>query len=137
MGKTIVISSHILTELTEICNSIGIIEKGVILYQGPINEIVREIQRGITLNIRVKGDMSKAAMLLDKQTGVIEALLESKELESGETHEYIRLKLNEEEKEFGRFATLLVQNGFEILLFKEEEINLEDVFLQVTKGTVA
>jgi len=47
------------------------------------------------------------------------------------------MKLGEGEEEFSKFASLLMQNGFEILLFKEEEINLEDVFLQVTKGTVA
>ncbi len=145
MGKTIVISSHILTELTEICNSIGIIEKGVILYQGPINEIMREIQRGIILNIRVKGDMSSAAMLLDKQPGVIEALIETRENESsensgireGEKVEFIRLKLSEEEQDFSKYAALLINYGYELLQFKEEEINLEDVFLQVTKGTVA
>jgi len=137
MGKTIIISSHILTELTEICNSIGIIEKGVILYQGPINDIVREIQRGITLNIRVREKMNEAAMLLDKQPGVIEAYVDTKEKDTGEIIEFIRMKLGEGEEEFSKFASLLMQNGFEILLFKEEEINLEDVFLQVTKGTVA
>ena len=145
MGKTIVISSHILTELTEICNSIGIIEKGAILYQGPINAIIREIQRGIILNVRVKGDMSSAAMLLDKQPGVIEAMIETKEVESaengsihdGETFEFIRLKLSEDEHEFSKYAALLINSGFDLLQFKEEEINLEDVFLQVTKGTVS
>ena len=137
MGKTIIISSHILTELTEICNSIGIIEKGVILYQGPINEIVKELQRGTVLNIRVKGDMQSAAMLLDKQPGVIEAFVDTKERDTGEIQEFIRMKLAEEEQEFSKFASLLIQNGYDILLFKEEEINLEDVFLQVTKGTVA
>ncbi|MCD4657332.1 MAG: ABC transporter ATP-binding protein [Planctomycetes bacterium] len=145
MGKTIVISSHILTELTEVCNSIGIIEKGAILYQGPINDIIREIQRGIILNIKVKGDMSSAAMLLDKQQGVIEASIVKTEIETsensdiheGEMLEFIRLKLNEDEQEISKYAALLIKTGYELIQFKEEEINLEDVFLQVTKGTVS
>ena len=67
MGKTILISSHILTELTEVCNAVGIIERGKLLYQGPIDEIVKQLQRGMTMHIRVKNNLHKAAELLDKQ----------------------------------------------------------------------
>ena len=56
MGKTILISSHILTELADCCTSIGIIERGQLLMHGPIDEVYRQIQRHRTLEVRFAGD---------------------------------------------------------------------------------
>ena len=64
MGKTILISSHILTELADICTSIGIIERGQLLMHGPIEEVYRQIRSHRNLDIRVNSEVDKAASIL-------------------------------------------------------------------------
>jgi ABC-2 type transport system ATP-binding protein len=64
MGKTILISSHILTELADCCTSIGIIERGQLLLHGPIEKVYRQIQRNRTLEVRFSGEMAAGVSLI-------------------------------------------------------------------------
>src|SRR5580704_1917766 len=64
MGKTILISSHILPELADLCNTVGIIEQGELLYSGPVADIVRKAKVGTVLQVSVvKGEEQAAALL--------------------------------------------------------------------------
>src|ERR1700676_4313515 len=67
MGKTIMVSSHILPELADICNKIGIIERGELLFDGDVDEVMRRVRRQIVLKIAVVGDPQAAAKLLTGQ----------------------------------------------------------------------
>src|SRR5438034_8123360 len=58
MGKTILISSHILTELADFCNTIGIIEQGKLLVSGPVEAITKELHGGRVVEVQVKGDLN-------------------------------------------------------------------------------
>ena len=64
MGKTIMVSSHILPELADICNKIGIIERGELMFNGTVAEVMKQVRPHTVLNIGVAGDRDAAAKLL-------------------------------------------------------------------------
>ena len=64
MGKTILISSHILTELADCCTSIGIIERGQLLLHGPIETVYRQIQRNRHIEVRFAGNLDEGVSLI-------------------------------------------------------------------------
>src|SRR5689334_24119108 len=70
MGKTILVSSHILPELADICNKIGIIERGCLLVNGPVIDVMRQVRTDVVLNIAVSERMTDAANLLENQPEV-------------------------------------------------------------------
>src|SRR6188474_2464799 len=70
MGKTILVSSHILPELADICNKIGIIEQGVLLVNGAVVDVMKQVRTDIVLNIAVAGRQTDAANLLESQPEV-------------------------------------------------------------------
>ena len=70
MGKTILVSSHILPELADICNKIGIIEQGVLLVNGAVADVMKQVRTDIVLNIAVADRLTDAANLLEGQPEV-------------------------------------------------------------------
>ncbi len=127
MGKTIVISSHILHELAELCTTIGIIEQGELLFHGSLEEAVRRARMGTRVLIRVLEQQDLAAQLLEKQESVKKI-----ELSNG----YIVAELDDDVHDFSPLAQLLLANKFRIHEIKEEEVNLETAFMRLTKGIV-
>ncbi|MFL2871621.1 MAG: ABC transporter ATP-binding protein [Pirellulaceae bacterium] len=126
MGKTIVVSSHILPELADICNKIGIIDRGVMTVNSDVADVMQQIRRKIGLNIRVTGDPQKAAEIVSSHASV-----DSVEL----VDDQIVVSLHEDEDDYSVLAKLLVDAGHGILLFQEESVNLEKAFMMLTKGT--
>ncbi len=127
MGKTIVISSHILHELAELCTTVGIIEQGQMLFKEPISEIIRRVKTGSKLHVRVVEQQDLAALLLQKTRGV-----RSVEPDNGR----LLVELDEQTHDFTAITKLLIQNNFRISEIKEEEVNLETAFMRLTKGIV-
>jgi ABC-2 type transport system ATP-binding protein len=125
MGKTILVSSHILPELADICNKIGIIEQGQLLVNGAVTDVMKQVRSDIVLNIAVSNRMTDAANALENQPEV-----ESVQDKNG----VLVVKLNEGVHEYGFLASRLIHQGFELTLFKEDEINLETAFMHLTKG---
>jgi ABC-2 type transport system ATP-binding protein len=125
MGKTILVSSHILPELADICNKIGIIEQGQLLVNGEVTEVMKQVRTDIVLNVAVADRQTDAANLLEGQPEV-----ESVEDKNG----VLIVKLREGVNQYGFLANRLVNTGFELTLFKEDEINLETAFMHLTKG---
>jgi ABC-2 type transport system ATP-binding protein len=125
MGKTILVSSHILPELADICNKIGIIEQGCLLVNGEVTEVMRQVRTDIVLNIAVSDRLTDAANMLEGQPEV-----ETVQDKNG----VLIVKLNEGVAQYGFLANRLVEQGFELTLFKEDEINLETAFMHLTKG---
>jgi ABC-2 type transport system ATP-binding protein len=125
MGKTILVSSHILPELADICNKIGIIEQGQLIVNGDVSEVMRQVRAEVVLNVSVAERATDAADLLEQQPEVA-----SIEMHNG----VIMVKLREGVHRYGHLATVLVENGFELNSFKEDEINLETAFMHLTKG---
>jgi ABC-2 type transport system ATP-binding protein len=125
MGKTILVSSHILPELADICNKIGIIEQGCLLVNGEVTEVMKQVRTDIVLNINVEDRLTEAANFLEAQPEV-----ETVEDKNG----ILIVKLNEGVHKYGFLANRLLEQGFELTLFKEDEINLETAFMHLTKG---
>lgn len=127
MGKTILISSHILTELSDFCNTIGIIEQGKLLVSGPVEEIMKQLHGARVIEIKVKSDPENAAALLEGHE-----LVERVELE-GET---IRIYVDFDLDDTSPVMEYLVKSGVRVSSFAELEVDLEDIFMRITKGAV-
>ena len=128
MGKTIMVSSHILPELADICNKIGIIEHGKLLVSAEVTEVMRQVRRQPILSVGVVGDPDSAAKLLQGHDAV-----ERVNVRDG----HLTVALREGTQDYSDLPTLLVQAGFKLILFREEEINLETAFMALTKGITA
>ena len=127
MGKTILISSHILSELADCCTSIGIIERGQLLMSGPIEEVYRRIRANRTVEIRfVNGmDVGLSVIRSSPHTRNVAADVNSCVIELDASDQQIAELLNE-----------LVANKVQLRSFAERDPTLEDVFMMVTKGLV-
>lgn len=128
MGKTIVVSSHILPELADICNKVGIIDRGVMNVNAEVSDVMRQVRERIVLNIRVKGDQENAAKVVEGMDFVDTVSIGD---------DLIVVTLKENVDDYSELATGLVSAGYKILLFREEEVNLESAFMTLTKGVGA
>jgi ABC-2 type transport system ATP-binding protein len=127
MGKTILISSHILTELADCCTSIGIIERGQLLLHGPIDTVYRQIQRNRHIEVRFAGDPTQGVSLIRSDPKVENVEVNTRSC---------RVELNGEEADVARLLRQLAAADVGLVSFAEKEPTLEDVFMLVTKGLV-
>jgi ABC-2 type transport system ATP-binding protein len=127
MGKTILISSHILSELADFCSSIGIIERGVLLAAGSIADIQRQLQTHRQLRIRVIDQADRAHLIVRNNPKVLRSEL----MDHTITGEF-----SGDDQEFSRLLHELVSSGIEVQSFTEVEPTLEEVFMTITKGLV-
>lgn len=125
MGKTIVISSHILSELSEMCNSIGIMNRGHLITAGRIEDIMQQLTGGKRIHIRVISDKETAVRILREQAGVVvESVLENE----------IIISNNGTDEQISELIGRLIQNQVILTDFYREEGSLESLFMQLTGG---
>jgi ABC-2 type transport system ATP-binding protein len=128
MGKTILVSSHILPELADICNKIGIIERGKLLFDGDVEAAIRQVRHSLVYLVSVANGLNPTARShLERHPDV-------KEVEFKEQEDYLRVTLKDGVKDGTFLADLLVKSNLRLKMLKEEEIDLEDVFMGITKG---
>jgi len=127
MGKTIMISSHILSELEEICDHVGIIEHGRLVFSGTMEEIRQRMGASGKLTVKVAGDPAAAVTVLSALPQVREARV------SGEV---ISIALHDGVAPDGIIARTLVQANIDLLALVPEQVKLDDAFLELTKGLV-
>jgi ABC-2 type transport system ATP-binding protein len=134
MGKTIFFSSHILSEVADICTSIGIIEAGKLVAHGDMEAMKKQLRAHRLIQARVLGDTGPLQEFLLRTEAVmgITAGPEA-ELPPG----VVRFDFSGSDEELSWLLATLINNGIPILSFSEETGDLEDVFLQVTKGIVS
>lgn len=125
MGKTIVVSSHILPELADVCNKIGIIDRGVMTVNAEVSEVMRQIRQNVELRIEVQGDQESAAQLLESQADVAAVQRKGQQL---------IVTLATDVVEYWPLATLLVESGYGLKRFGEHVLDLEAAFMALTKG---
>ena len=128
MNKTIMVSSHILPELADICNKIGIIERGKLLFNGTTDEAIREVRKKRTYIVSVGKEQNEIA------AKKIETFHEVELVEVQKEAEQIRVTLRDGEDDGSFIPERLMAEKFRLKSFKEEEIDLEDVFMGITKG---
>jgi ABC-2 type transport system ATP-binding protein len=128
MGKTIMLSSHILPELADICNKIGIIERGKLLFDGDVQTAIQKVRQRTRIDVGVGGGRNaEAKLVLEKVEGI-------DEVEHKTTDDYLLVTLAQGLDDGSFIAEALIQAGFRVKMLKEEAVNLEDVFMGITKG---
>jgi ABC-2 type transport system ATP-binding protein len=130
MGKTILVSSHILHELSEVCTSVGIIELGNLLYAGPVDAILAQDGKATFLvGLPDEAEREKATVFLHTLDGVTVA-----PATEGCT---LSIALDLDACEGWEVSRRLVQEGFRLCLFQEKRADLEEAFIRITKGEVS
>lgn len=128
MKKTVIVSSHILPELADVCTRVGMIEKGHMIVDGNVADVMRKARQRIMLNIAVRERPEDAARLLE-QCVCVEAVTVGK-------NQILEVTLTPDTEDYSDLPSALVEAGFALRLFREEEVNLETAFLQLTQGLV-
>lgn len=127
MGKTILISSHILSELADCCTSIGIIERGQLLMHGPIDDVYRRIQRNRIIEIKVVDRM-------DIALSIVRSTPETRDVQQFDHR--ITVELEAGDDQVVALMERMIAEGVRMRSFAEKDPTLEDVFMLVTKGLV-
>ena len=125
LGKTIIISSHILSELQTLCNRCAIIEKGRLIYSGPVQGVRNEAHPGRVFHVKVGGVLHTAVEILQARPEIREAVEEDGR---------IKVMLSDDRVDASMIPEVLVKAGVRLLEFREDEMGLEEVFLKVTRG---
>ncbi|MCC7475935.1 MAG: ABC transporter ATP-binding protein [Pirellulales bacterium] len=125
MGKTIMVSSHILPELADICNKVGIIERGELVFNDTVAELLKRVRPQTVLNVGVASDAPAASEVLRRLPAVARVDL---------SDHHLRVTLADGQADYSELPTALIQAGHRLTLFREEELNLETAFMALTKG---
>jgi ABC-2 type transport system ATP-binding protein len=125
--KTILISSHILPELADLCNTVGIIEQGELLYSGPVADIVKKARTGTILHVGVAENQEQAAAMLSQDPSILSV---------APTNGFLQVSLKDGISDFSFVPQRLIAAGYRLTLLKEEDVNLETAFMRLTKGAV-
>lgn len=139
MGKTILISSHILHELAELCNVVGIIERGQLLYSGSVAEILRRAKVGQVVHIAVDQRLEQAAELIATVPGVDKVRIVAGDgtAAGGGNGRILHVEYNQGSgRSYTDLPNILINNGYRLTQFSEEPVNLETAFMRLTKGLV-
>ncbi len=128
LNKTVMVSSHILPELADVCNKVGIIEKGILYVNGRVDEVMKQVRQAIILHIRVSENAERAAKLMESHPEVAKVEIRTTDL--------IVVTLNKGVLDYSFIPTLLIEDGLKLTLFREEELNLETAFMELTRGLV-
>jgi ABC-2 type transport system ATP-binding protein len=126
-GKAILISSHILTELAEMCDRVGIIERGQLLAVGTVDEILHGEQPRSEVRVRLIGPAAPLAEWLSTRDDLTDVHAE------GETLHFTHAADREAEADLLRD---MIAAGFRVVQFGGHVKSLEEVFMHVTKGIV-
>lgn len=128
MGKMVIVSSHILPELADFCNSVGIIERGRMITHGRVADVVKGIQISKVLEAKFLDGAAEAGMFLHGKPHVT-----GTQLTAAGT---LKIEFSGEAPDQAELLKALVDNGYRVVEFLEESADLEDVFLKVTTGAV-
>jgi len=127
MGKTILISSHILPELADLCTSIGIIERGELIYQGSVSDALRRARVGTIVHIITPDDQQRTCDVLAQLPGVQTATI---------NNGMVVLNLAGDTSDFTFIVQAMLNHKLRIQEIKQEDVNLETAFMRLTKGAV-
>jgi len=125
LGKTIIISSHILSELQTLCNRVAIIEKGKLIYSGPVQGVRDQMAPGKVVWVRIQGEAATALGVIKECSEVSEVV---------EADGQLKVTMTGHDADHGCLAEVLVKAGIRVTGVREDEIGLEEVFLRVTRG---
>ncbi len=124
LGKTILLSSHILPELASICDRVGILNRGVLLAQGTVKEISAQLQENLQILVTVDSDVQQALAVVEQLADVQNAVVADSE--------HLSFSFTGGRKLAGEVLAFLQTNGVKVRWFTENEASLENVFIDIT-----
>ncbi|MEM9644680.1 MAG: ABC transporter ATP-binding protein, partial [Planctomycetota bacterium] len=130
--KTILISSHILTELAEMCDRIGIIEQGQLLATGTVDEVRGNTTQTRHIAIEFAGPANELKQLLDAPADIAAGLIEDVTIKDN----WAKFRFKGDRDDQTKLLQEIIRTEMPVLQFRCEDQSLEDVFLSVTKGLV-
>lgn len=137
MGKTIMVSSHILPELADVCNKIGIIERGELIVNADVADVMKQVRQQMVLKVGVTESDGKtldgAAQLLTTHE-LVEKVDLPTDPKNGEPAGLLTVTLKADAEDPSPVAQALFEAGYGLTTLKEEEINLETAFMTLTQG---
>lgn len=129
LGKTLIVTSHILPELARICDQVAIVHQGQLRAFGTLSEITRSISEQRTVEVQ----LSSSQRLDDAVRVVREHLEPDSEVTASESEAAVRFRTKKSESQLGKLLAELVRSDLEVTQFRELQSDLEDAFLSVTK----
>lgn len=127
-GKAVVVSSHILAEMADFCNSVGIMERGKLLLSGRIDDILKQLRPGLLIRVRLLSPDDRIGPLLGGSPGVSDV-----ETDGAQS----TFKLAGDGEAAANLLRDLIQKDFRVAEYREMTSNLQDIFLQVSSGRVS
>ncbi|MEQ8854263.1 ABC transporter ATP-binding protein [Gimesia sp.] len=128
MGKTIIISSHILHELSQLCTSIGIIEAGQFVTQGSLDQIYKRLELSRVIHVQIVGEMNGICQQIEQFEGVKSVSVQADRL---------AIQLQEDQMAVDELHARLAATGARIRMFQAEAMDMETVFMKLTEGKTA
>lgn len=128
MGKIVIVSSHILPELADFCNIVGIIERGEMLAFGSVEEIISGIEQRRMIEVKVLERANEASMFIHGKEGVVSTFLMGAST--------LKVEFEGSMECQARLLSEMIQNGFLITEFRVDAADLEDLFMKVTTGAL-
>ncbi len=130
-GKSLLVSSHILSELGEMCDCLGIIERGTLIASGSVKEIQNRLHPHLNLKVQVISNAEAVVGWLQQQSNVMQVTA---------VDQLIRFQLatgaEDKQQEVALLLKGMIQQDFQVVDFTSEGRTLEDVFMQITTGAV-
>lgn len=127
LGKTVLISSHILLELAEICTTIGIIEKGEMVVKGSVSEIRKQLSQLSKIKIRTAGELDHAVPYLKEHPEITDITIASG---------YLEFSFGGDDDEKAVLLKNLINKGVDVCHFEETTGSLESIFMTLTEGDI-
>jgi ABC-2 type transport system ATP-binding protein len=125
IGKTVLVSSHILLELAEMCSHIGIVQDGRLLREGPVDVILRSLKGARAIRVSVRGDLQEASEILARQRGVTDVITVGDDLEAS---------FSGDDEATAALLRGLIADGVQVTAFAPAASSLEEIFMQLTEG---
>ena len=134
MGKTIFLSSHILTDVTRICNRVGVMKSGRLVAYGSLQELKTRLDLPRTIQIKLIGQAEKVQAVLKSNPYVSD--ISNDELQTEGPITTIRIQFRAGDEKIVELLTVLVRLGIQVLSFEVDANEMGDVFSYITKGNV-
>jgi ABC-2 type transport system ATP-binding protein len=136
MGKTVLISSHILSEIEDVCTHIGIIEGGVLAASGSLADIRRRIESHRLVRVGLIARVGAAQDWLRERPEVVEVLWLDGQEDAVGGGGNLHIAVSGDDGTLARLLAGLISEGFAVISYHEETGDLEDIFLRLTRGEV-
>ncbi len=129
-GKTLIVTSHILPELSRICDCVAIITQGKLRAFGTLEDITRQVSQKRTIEV----DLADPSQI-DSAAKIINGFEGASDVTASSTESLVRFRTSKHDRELGELLTQLVRAGLTITQFRELQSDLEEAFLSVTRAS--